>query len=323
MNEEHPQDPSPEVVPFYQPLRRMTVIERLNLSPLVFALLSLVLVFVLYQVVGGLLTLVLFGLKPIQSQAMGFRIATGVGQIIFILIPTLFLVRFSTFDPVEYLRLKLPDFRVPALALIGIFSLQQVLQIMLVFQDKIPIPDVIERFLEPIKQMIEEMYMMLVGSTTVPELLLVIFIVAFIPAIAEEFLFRGLVQRSFERVLGSWKGVVLAGVIFGAYHLNPFSLIPLALLGIYLGFLTMRSESIWVSVVAHFFNNAVACIAVYFNIDEDAVITGNPIEMPLKELLFTVVLFGAIFAVSTYYIFKITEKPPPELVSSPPDQSGV
>jgi uncharacterized protein len=323
MNEEHPQDPSPEAVPFYQPLRPMTVIERLNLSPLVFALLSLVLVFVLYQVVGGLLTLVLFGLKPIQSQAMGFRIATGVGQIVFIFIPTLLLVRFVTFDPVEYLRLKLPDFRVPALALIGIFSLQQVLQIMLVFQDKIPIPNAVERFLEPIKQMIEEMYMMLVGSTTIPELLLVIFIVAFIPAIAEEFLFRGLVQRSFERVLGSWKGVVLAGVIFGAYHLNPFSFIPLALLGIYLGFLTMRSESIWVSVVAHFFNNAVACIAIYLNIDEDAVVTGNPIAMPLKELLFTIVLFSAIFAISTYYIFKITKKPPPELISFPPDQTGV
>ncbi|MFI5253520.1 MAG: CPBP family intramembrane glutamic endopeptidase [Bacteroidota bacterium] len=318
MNEEYPQGIPPEDVQFFPPLARMTFIERYNISPVLFAFIALVFVFILYQVVGGLLTLLLFGLKPLQSQALGFRIATGVGQIIFIFVPTLLLVRFVSFDPAEYLRLKFPDVRLFFLAIIGIFSLQQVLQVFMVVQDKIPLPHALEKFIEPLKKMIEEMYQMLVNSTTVPELLLVLFIVAFIPAIAEEFLFRGLVQGCFERAFGSWKGVFVTGVIFGAYHLNPFSFIPLAALGIYLGFLAMQAGSIWVSIIAHFFNNAVACLAVYYHLDEDAIVTGSPTSMSTVELLLTAVISGVIFIVSTYYIMKLTRKTPPEAISFPP-----
>jgi uncharacterized protein len=323
MNEDLPQGAPPEQSPLLQPLPRLTVLERLEISPVVFGFLVLGLVFILYQVVGGVLTFFFFGLKPLQSQATGFRIATGISQVIFIFIPTLLLVRFATFSPGEYLRVKFPDFRLIGLAFIGIFSLQQILQIIIVLQDKIPVPDVIERFLAPLKEMIEGMYLMLVNSTSVPELLLVLFIVAFIPAIAEEFLFRGLVQRSFERVLGPWGGVVLAGIIFGAYHLNPFSFIPLVLLGVYLGFLAMRSESIWTSVSAHFFNNAAACVAVYLHFDDDALVTGDPASMPLSMLLMTVAVSGVIFAISTYVFLQITKKTPPETIEFPSGGTGI
>jgi len=293
------------------------MLEQLNMSPVVFAIGALFIVFVLYQMVGGLITLLLFGINPIQTQVVGFRVATGAAQSIFILIPTLLMVRFVSFEPVKYFRMKFPDLRLVGLALVGIFSLQQVLQIVQSLQDKIPLPYAIERYIAPMKQMIEDLYRVLVSTGTVPQLLGVMLIVALIPAIAEEFLFRGLVQPCFERRYGSWKGFIITGIIFGAYHLNPFSFIPLAILGIYLGFLAMQGESIWISASAHFFNNAVACIAYYLGINDNTIVNGNPDSMPFPKLLITFMISGGIFAMTIYYFLKFTRKPPAQSTGLP------
>ena len=307
----------------YQQSSPMPILDRYGVSPAWFAVLVLIAVFVLYQVVGGLLTFLAFGMKPSPHQIAGFRVATGIGQIVFILVPTLIFVRFASLAPTNYMRIKAPDGRLLGLPLIGIFSLQQVLQIFMALQDRIPLPNSVEKIIEPLKDMMEETYKMLVGATSVPELIGVLVIVALIPAVCEEFLFRGLVQRSFERVFGGWKGVMLTGAIFGAYHLNPFSFIPLAVLGMYLGFLTMRSGSIWISVLAHFFNNAVATVALYLNFNEDAIATGDPTKMGWMEMTSSFILFGGIFALSTYLFLRLTAPPVPSADSvSFPTSSG-
>lgn len=301
LSEFHPPPPEWEGAP-----ERMTVLERYQISPILFVVLSLIAVFILYQLVGGVLTLILFGVKPAAEQITGFRAATGIGQVVFIFLPTLLLVRFATLNPAEYLRIKAPDMRLAGLPIVGIFSLQQILQLYLTLQDKIPLPHQVEKFIQPLKQIIEETYSLLVATKTVPELFFVIVVVAFIPAIAEEFLFRGLVQRSLERSIGTWRGVVWTGLIFGAYHFNPFSFVPLAILGVYLGFLTMRSGSIWMSVIAHFFNNAMAACAVYFHYNEDSLVTGDPNAMTFAEMAGSFFMFGLLFAVSTYAFIKFT-----------------
>lgn len=294
------------------PPPRLTFLERHGVSPVLFGALVLVAVFFSYQIVGGVIAYFLLGPKPTPDNVTGFRLVTGFSQFVFLLLPTLLLVRLATFSPREYLRIRRPDFRTLLLPLVGIFSLQQMLQIYIVFQDKIPVPEQMQSVFHEYKEMIEEAYGVLVGSNSIPELLVVILVIALIPAIVEEVLFRGLVQRSFEIGLGRLRGVMLTGIIFGVYHLNPFSLIPLVALGIYLGFLAMRANSLWVSIAAHFYNNAAACIAIFLQQDDDAIVTGNPNEMSLAMLLGTFWFFGVIFLLSTYYFVHIT-KPKQEM----------
>jgi membrane protease YdiL (CAAX protease family) len=288
-------------------LPRFTFIERNNISPILFGLLALALLFILYQVVGGLVTLFLFGAMPTSENVTGYRITTGLGQIIFLLIPTLLLVRLVTFTPKQYLRIRMPDVRTLILPLIGIFSLQQLLQLYVTLQDMVPLPEPIQRMVQEMKDMLEAAYKVLVDSNSLSELLFVFFIVAMIPAVVEELLFRGLILRSFEKKMGSTKSIFLTGIIFAAYHLNPFLFIPLAAIGIYLGFLTVRANSVWVSSVAHFFNNALACVAVYFHLDDDAIVTGTPNAMSAGLLIATFIFFATVFAISTYYFVQITK----------------
>jgi uncharacterized protein len=296
------------------PSQPVPFIERYGISPVLFAFTTLILVFILYQIVGGVITILIFGYTPTAHNLFGFRLATGIGQIVFLLLPTILLTRLATFQPREYLRLIKPNLRSVLVSLVGIFSLQQMLQIYMVAQDRIPFPEPVLRQMSEFKQIIEEMYKQLVSSQSIPELLWVILVVALIPAVAEELLFRGLVQRSFERGLTPMRGVLITGIIFGAYHLNPFSFVPLAALGMYLGYITMRTGSIVTSMVGHCYNNLFASIALYMNLSDDYVVAGNANEMSLLALLVTFWFFGVVFLITLYYFNLITkqqsEEPP-------------
>lgn len=78
--------------------------------------------------------------------------------------------------------------------------------------------------------------------------------VVVIAPVAEELLFRGLLQGSLERRLGSWAGVVVAGFVFGLLH-GRLRFLPVSLLGILMGYLVMRTNSILSGVLAHSCNN--------------------------------------------------------------------
>ena len=306
-----PQDQTPVSVSSH-----LTFLEQHGISPVLFGIVVLILIVLLYQGVAGLITILLFGTKPTEATIGGIRIAQGIGQVLFMLLPTLLLVRLVTKTPGDFLKLTVPKPLVVILPLIGIASLQQVLQIYLVFQEQIPIPESLQEKLQPFKELIEEVTRLLVSSHTVPELLFVMFIVAVIPATAEEFLFRGLIQRSFEKGMTPAMSALLSGVIFGLYHLNPFSAIPLIVLGLYLSFLALRANNLLVSVAGHFFNNAIACIAVYFHVDDDSIITGNPNAMSTTELLGTCALFLLIFIGATYLFVRATVGEQPAADSS-------
>jgi len=306
MEDQRPQLPSP-VIPDYSAAAQPTFIERYGISLLLFTFVSLLLIFFLYQIIGGVITLLIYGMKLTDENLSGYRIATGIGQLIFILIPTLFLVRLVTHKPAEYLRFQAPSILAILTGFVGIFSLQQVLQIYLVFQEKIPLPSELQSMMQKFKDMFDEMYRQLVGAHTSGEFIFVLVVVAFIPAITEELMFRGLIQRNLERALTPVSGMIITGIIFAGYHLNPFSFIPLVIIGIYLGFLAMRSRSIWVSIAAHFFNNALAVASLFINVEDDYVVFGNSSKMSLTSLLGTFWFFGLIFILTTLYFIKITK----------------
>jgi membrane protease YdiL (CAAX protease family) len=301
-------DPADE--PASGPGAGQTILERFGISPTVFAVLTLVALFLFFQVVGGGISLLLFGLTPGPEHIPGLRLANALGQILFLFVPTLLLVRLATRSPRLYFRMHAPKALQVLLALLGILSLQQVLQVYLEFQSRIPLPGALERALNEYRALVEELLKGLVSADSVPELLWVIVVIALVPAVVEEFLFRGLVQSSLEADSTPLKGAIVTGVIFGAFHLNPSSFVPLALLGVFLGVLAYRSNSLWVPIAAHFMNNATACVASYFHVDDSAVVTGDPKAMSPAMLLGTLWLFGLLFLLVMVAFLRVTAPGP-------------
>ena len=122
-------------------------------------------------------------------------------------------------------------------------------------------------------------------TSTIYGLLLNIFLIAAIPAISEEFFFRGLLQR----YVAQWTknkhvAIWLAAFIFSAIHIQFYGFVPRILLGAYFGYLLVWSGSIWLPVIAHFVNNAAAVI-LYF-LYQNQYINYNPEEFGTRGTLF-------------------------------------
>ena len=280
--------------------------ERFNISPVAFGFISLAIIFVLYQIVGGAITIFFFGGMGGVNNIQGFRFATMAGQILLILIPTLVLTRFQTDNIQKGLRLRLTGLWEIFFAVIGILSLQQLLQVYMVAQDQIPIPSSVGPLFESIRKVIEETYRNLVVAHSIPELLYVLLVVALVPACCEELLFRGLIQKNFETAFKRGWGIVVAGTIFGAFHFNPFSFVPLAILGIYFGFLVFRSGSILTSIVAHFVNNLFAVLVVFFSGKETFLLSEGTNNVSVWSLILALGGFGLVFSASTFAFIKLT-----------------
>jgi len=92
-----------------------------------------------------------------------------------------------------------------------------------------------------------------------------IFLIALIPAVGEELMFRGVM---FPIFWGWYKnkhaGIVISAVLFSMIHMQFFNFLPIILMGVLFGYLYVWSGSIWVSIILHFINNAMVVLATYY-----------------------------------------------------------
>jgi membrane protease YdiL (CAAX protease family) len=92
-----------------------------------------------------------------------------------------------------------------------------------------------------------------------------VFLMAFLPAVCEEVCFRGALQRIvIQLTRNPWLGIILTSVFFSALHLQFQGFLPRMFLGVLLGAMFWYSRSLWPSIAAHFAYNAAQVIAVSF-----------------------------------------------------------
>ncbi len=103
----------------------------------------------------------------------------------------------------------------------------------------------------------------LVRST--PEFLTVAAVFALVPAFTEEMLFRGYIQQNYSRAISPGRAVLLTGAVFAFFHLSAANLLPLALLGWYIGYIYSKTGDLRVPIAVHFANNFTALLLLVFS----------------------------------------------------------
>ena len=127
--------------------------------------------------------------------------------------------------------------------------------------------------LAPIEQWIRDKEKGLEGITrylttfnTIGQLLVAILVIAIIPAIGEETLFRGILQRNFSIWTGNAHvGIWLSAALFSAIHVQFLGFFPRMLLGALFGYLYLWSGNLWVPILAHFINNGFTVVMVFLH----------------------------------------------------------
>jgi membrane protease YdiL (CAAX protease family) len=135
------------------------------------------------------------------------------------------------------------------------------------------------------------------------EFFMALVIMAFFPALFEEVFFRGAVQTLLERW---WKKPLLAvlftSLLFSFIHMSVFLFLSRAVLGFVLGLMYQRSKNLWVNIIAHFLNNTVAVIQLFW-------ISKHTQKIELDKLDPKLPWWGAVVALAfTVGLFLLFEK---------------
>ena len=133
--------------------------------------------------------------------------------------------------------------------------------------------------------------------TTFGGLIINLFLMAILPAVAEELTFRGVLMNLLE---AKGKRVYLAiwvtAIIFSAIHMQFYGFVPRMLMGALFGYMLVWTGSLWIPILMHLTNNAMA-VLLYFvslragwNMDKmDAIGTSNTLWLGIVSLVLTVV----------------------------------
>jgi membrane protease YdiL (CAAX protease family) len=289
-----------------------------KISPIAAAFIGLAGGFFLYQIVGSLLTILIFGLNLESIPVDSLRLMTMAGQILFILLPALLFAKWIYSDVGKIIRIRIPDLKELVLFTIGIVILSPLLQSYLYIQNyyleiwakNSSFINSVKSFFDSLNEMVEKTYGNLLTASNIFELVLVVIVVAVVPAVSEEAMFRGFIQRSFELKLKKYLAVIVTALFFSLYHFNPYGFIPLFILGAFLGFAAYKSKTLIIPMILHFFNNFSAVILYYVVGDDELIksdVSVNSNELLSYVMMFlalTVLFFGLILLINKYYSSK-------------------
>lgn len=137
---------------------------------------------------------------------------------------------------------------------------------------------------------------------SVGEFVLAFIVIAMLPAIGEELVFRGLLQSELNKATKNIHVAIwISAILFSAIHMQFFGFVPRLLLGALFGYLYYWSGNIWISILAHFVNNGFAVVAMYLyqqgKLDFDMDSTES---VPLPAVLLSVAVTFALL----YYFRK-------------------
>ena len=132
------------------------------------------------------------------------------------------------------------------------------------FTDIIPIPESWRTLFDKWENNYNEMAAAIISLNNTFEFILALIIMAFLPALCEETLFRGGLQNFLTRSTKvPWLSILIVSLIFSAVHFSYYGFLSRVFLGAILGIIYQLSGKLWLSIIGHFINNALAITVLY------------------------------------------------------------
>lgn len=133
-----------------------------------------------------------------------------------------------------------------------------------------------------------------------------VLMLAILAPVMEEVLFRGILLESVREKYSSGRAIVVSALMFGVIHVIPQQVVNAFVIGLILGFIYVRTDSLWPVIIIHALNNAMAYVIMQWS-DGANITVRSFIE---NDTIYTVV-YGmslAVFIVSGYMVWRSIEK---------------
>lgn len=230
------------------------------------------------------------------SQRAFLKFIQAMSQVSIFLIPGLVISRLMSGNIAEWqgLRRHIPPASIPLVLLLAI-SIIPLTSMTGILNSRMVLPEMfnsLEIWMQAKEQEASDLTRHLIYAANRGGLVMNIIILAVIPAVGEELLFRGVIQQIIQKWTG--KGilaVILTALIFSTLHLQFYGFLPRLILGIVFGLLFLWGKSVLIPVIAHFLNNLIPVVVSYSagwdNLNENL---GSYVPADLASIIIIVVL---------------------------------
>jgi len=280
-------------------------------------LVSLIFLFsAVFSLTGAYLAVWIFGIESIKDFTASFNNQMQYPEaMIFLqgftafgtfLLPAIVYARIIRSRPVSFFTLDQPvSKQLLFLAIAALIAGQGLVTFTAWLNQQIVFPEwmgALGRSLNEMNENVDRGYRIFLNIHSFGRLLVMLLVAGIIPAFGEEFLFRGVVQRIFQRwTRNGHLAVWLAACIFSLIHMQFLNFLPRLALGAMLGYLFLWSGNLWYSIAAHFFNNAMLLVYAYVYILQG----GDPAELQSNaNFQWMPVIFSSLLSLLLLYFFK-------------------
>jgi membrane protease YdiL (CAAX protease family) len=271
-------------------MRRIVYFEFISPWGKLLLILGLVLLFSILTSFGGLLigkywfNTDLAGLAallshPVTDEVISFsKFFQFLNQLGVFIFPVFMYAMFVSSSSTAYLKLKVkPEFISFIISIAIVFSILPFLNFVSDLNENMKFPEGwsgLEQWMiqkETQAKMLTEAFL---KTTTFPGLVINLIIVALIPALGEEILFRGVLLRLFKEAFKNVHiAVFVSAFVFSLIHLQFFGFFPRLLMGFVLGYLFVYTNNLWYPITFHFVNNA-ASVIIFFLYNKNEIGSG-------------------------------------------------
>lgn len=219
------------------------------------------------------------------------------------LLPPLCMAYLWAQEPMKWLKVqKFQSFKVSGEAILLMLVALPAINLLAHINQQMALP----AFLEPLEQWMKtaeedaaHLTEQFLSVTTLGGLIINLLLMAVLPAIAEELTFRGVLQHLFTPKHQSsipHLAIWCSAILFSAIHMQFYGFIPRMLMGALFGYMLAWTGSLWVPILMHFTNNAMAVLLSFFAIKAewdndllDTIGTGDTLWLGIVSFVLTIV----------------------------------
>ena len=227
-------------------------------------------------------------------------------------IPAIIIASLSNPDPFFHLKLKRSiNYKQVIITFLLIVSAIPLINLMTKRTSGFNLPDSmynLEKVIIKMQESAEMLTKKMINTKSAGSLIINVFIMAIVPAISEEILFRGLIQKTIKKwVKNIHVAIIITGFLFSFVHFQFYGFIPRMFLGVIFGYLLYWTGSLWIPILAHFFNNTITLIGYHLFYNSDSEIQ-NPDEIGISGNMIFFWISLVIFLILFYYFYQVMYK---------------
>ncbi len=237
-----------------------------------------------------------------STDANLLRFLQFISTLFFMAIPSFVFARIMNNRPFNYIGFNgaisyKQMFIVAAIMLLGLFVSGWLSGV----NAMIPISKSAEKYFKDLENEYNKQMLAIANMKTMYDYFISLFMIALLPAIFEEMLFRGSLQPVMIRLTkNAFAGILITSILFSAIHISYYGFLPRLALGLIIGYIFYFSKNLWLSCLAHFLYNAFGVTQLYA-LSKHGQLTAEAMNDSYFSIYFGLLAAAALYAVIIFF----------------------